>query len=281
MSIYYKIRHNKTIIFCICVIISVCLAGIFAPILAPNDPIVTNPSCKYGTPCRQYPLGNDQLGRCILSRLLYGIRPSVLYVLAALFLSVLLGTGMGLIAGYFGGRIDDLIMRLCEVMLALPTEVMTLAIIGVLGVGIDKILLTYILLKWAWYCRMIRTVVRQYKDLSYVNFARASGYSDFSIIRRHILPSVIAEIIVISSSSVSSMILLISSLSFLGLGIQPPTPEWGMMLNEARDVMYIFPMQMVYPGAAVMIISVLFAFLGDSLRDVLDPQNTLEKQVEK
>ena len=188
---------------------------------------------------------------------------------------------MGLIAGYFGGRIDDLIMRLCEVMLALPTEVMTLAIIGVLGVGIDKILLTYILLKWAWYCRMIRTVVRQYKDLSYVNFARASGYSDFSIIRRHILPSVIAEIIVISSSSVSSMILLISSLSFLGLGIQPPTPEWGMMLNEARDVMYIFPMQMVYPGAAVMIISVLFAFLGDSLRDVLDPQNTLEKQVEK
>lgn len=281
MSIYYKIRHNKTIIFCTCVIVIVCLAGIFAPILAPNDPITTNPSCKYGTPCHQYPLGNDQLGRCILSRLLYGIRPSVLYVLAALFLSVLLGTCMGLIAGYFGGRIDDLIMRLCEVMLALPTEVMTLAIIGVLGVGIDKILLTYILLKWAWYCRMIRTVVRQYKDLSYVNFARASGYSNFSIIRRHILPSVIAEIIVISSSSVSSMILLISSLSFLGLGIQPPTPEWGMMLNEARDVMYIFPMQMVYPGAAVMIISVLFAFLGDSLRDVLDPQNTLEKQVEK
>lgn len=281
MSIYYKIRHNKTIIFCTCVIVIVCLAGIFAPILEPNDPITTNPSCKYGTPCHQYPLGNDQLGRCILSRLLYGIRPSVLYVLAALFLSVLLGTCMGLIAGYFGGRIDDLIMRLCEVMLALPTEVMTLAIIGVLGVGIDKILLTYILLKWAWYCRMIRTVVRQYKDLSYVNFARASGYSNFSIIRRHILPSVIAEIIVISSSSVSSMILLISSLSFLGLGIQPPTPEWGMMLNEARDVMYIFPMQMVYPGAAVMIISVLFAFLGDSLRDVLDPQNTLEKQVEK
>lgn len=273
MSILKKMKSNKMVIVCLAFILFVCLVGVLAPVLAPNDPLEADTSLKYATSSAQYPLGNDLLGRCVLSRLIYGIRPSILYVLLALLLTVILGTIFGLISGYVGGAVDNLIMRFCDLMMSFPTEVMTIAVVGVFGIGVDKILLTYVLLKWAWYCRMIRNVVVQYADLNYVRFAKASGCSTAYIVRRHVLPSVLAEIIVISSSSVSSMVLLISSLSFLGLGIQAPTPEWGMMLNEARNVMYVHPEQMLYPGLAVMLISVAFAFLGDGLRDVLDPQH--------
>lgn len=219
------------------------------------------------------PLGNDQLGRCVLSRLIYAIRPSVLYVLFALLITVMIGAVLGMISGYHKGRVDNVIMRLCDVMLSFPGEVITLAIIGVFGVGLQNILLASILTKWAWFTRVIRTSVMQFTEQNYVRFAKAAGCSPFHVLTRHILPMTFSEIAVIFSSSVCSMILQISGFSFLGLGIQAPAPEWGMMLNEAKDVMLSYPALMLPPGIAVMLVSASFGFLGDSLRDAMDPKH--------
>lgn len=278
MNTFKKIKKNKASMVFIIILLAIIVVGIFAPLFAPNDPIATDTSLRYAGSSFKYPLGNDNLGRCVLSRLIYGIRPSILFVIAALLLTLLVGVTFGLLAGYFGGAVDSVIMRICDAMLSFPSEVMTLALVGMLGVGIGNILLAYIVLKWAWYARMVRSAVMQYRDVNYVQFSKASGSTNFHSIFSHILPSVLSEIIVISSSSISSMILLVSGFSFLGLGIQAPNPEWGMMLNEAKEVMYTHPMQMVPPGAAVMLMSLITALLSDNLRDVLDPQHSLKEE---
>ena len=272
-----RILKNKAAMFYIIVLATVIFVGIFAPVFAPNNPLEADTNLKYAGPTMKYPLGNDSLGRCVLSRLIYGIRPSILFVLAALLLTLVVGITLGLLSGYLGGKVDAVIMRICDAMLSFPSEVMTLALVGMLGVGIGNILLAYIILKWAWYARMIRTAVMQYVNMNYVQFAKASGWTHAHILFHHILPSVLSEIIVISSSSVGSMILLVSSFSFLGLGIQAPQPEWGMMLNEAKEVMYSHPFQMLPPGFAVMLVALLFALLSDCLRDILDPQHSVKE----
>ena len=272
-----RILKNKAAMFYIIVLATVIFVGIFAPVFAPNNPLEADTNLKYAGPTMKYPLGNDSLGRCVLSRLIYGIRPSILFVLAALLLTLVVGITLGLLSGYLGGKVDAVIMRICDAMLSFPSEVMTLALVGMLGVGIGNILLAYIILKWAWYARMIRTAVMQYVNMNYVQFAKASGWTHAPILFHHILPSVLSEIIVISSSSVGSMILLVSSFSFLGLGIQAPQPEWGMMLNEAKEVMYSHPFQMLPPGFAVMLVALLFALLSDCLRDILDPQHSVKE----
>lgn len=278
MNTFKRIIKNKSSMVFIIILLAIIFVGIFAPLFAPNDPIATDTSLRYAGPSFKYPLGNDNLGRCVLSRLIYGIRPSILFVIGALLLTLAVGVTLGLIAGYFGGAADSVIMRICDAMLSFPSEVMTLALVGMLGVGIGNILLAYILLKWAWYARMVRSAVMQYRDANYVQFSKASGSTHFHSIFSHILPSVLSEIIVISSSSISSMILLVSGFSFLGLGIQAPNPEWGMMLNEAKEVMYTHPMQMLPPGIAVMLMSLITALLSDNLRDVLDPQHSLKEE---
>ena len=258
---------------CIVFLSSVVLAGIFAPFFAPNDPVAVDTSLRFAGPSFQYLLGNDQLGRCVLSRLIYAIRPSVLWVLFALLITVMIGTVLGLISGYHKGKADNAIMRLCDVMLSFPSEVITLAIIGVFGAGLQNILLACILTKWAWFTRVIRTAVMQFTEQNYVQFAKVAGCSTFHILTRHILPMTFSEIAVIFSSSVCSLILQISGFSFLGLGMQAPTPEWGMMLNEAKDVMLSYPALMLPPGIAVMLVSASFGFIGDSLRDAMDPKH--------
>lgn len=254
------------------VIVATVMAGLLAHLIAPNDPMQVNMSLRYATPSWEYLLGNDHLGRCILSRLIYGIRPSVLWVLAALFISVLFGAILGFIAGYFRGYVDAFIMRICDVMLSFPVYVMTLAIVGIMGIGLENILIAFILLKWAWFARVIRSSVLQYSELEYVKFSKASGISHTRIIYKHIVPVTFSDIAVISSSSIGSMILQISGLSFLGLGIQAPNAEWGMMLNEARDVMFTRPELMLAPGLAVIIVVSAFNFLSDSLQVALDPK---------
>ncbi len=269
----YRFFKNKGAVISLLFLLLVAVLGIFAPLAAPHDPLETDTLLRFAPPSLSYPLGNDQLGRCVLSRLIYGIRPSFLLVIAAMAATILIGAVLGILAGYFGGTVDAVIMRLCDICMSFPSEVMTLAVVGLLGVGLGNILLAYILFKWAWYARMIRTAVRQYLGSNYVLFAKAEGFSQFHIIRKHILPSVLSEIILISSSTVSSMILLISGFSFLGLGIQAPTPEWGTMLSEAKEVMTAHPYFTLPPGIAVMLVSVMSAVFSDCMRDVLDPQH--------
>ncbi|MEE6132802.1 MULTISPECIES: staphylopine uptake ABC transporter permease subunit CntC [Priestia] len=254
------------------IIVLTLIVGVFAPVVAPNDPVKVNMALRYAAPSLEYWLGNDHLGRCVLSRLIYGIRPSIIYVLIALSLSVVLGGLLGFIAGYFKGVIDSIIMRVCDAMLSFPVYVITLAVVGILGVGLENILIAFILMKWAWFARVIRVSVMQYSDLEYVKFARASGFNHFTIIYRHMLPVTFADIAVISSSSISSTILQISGLSFLGLGIQAPNPEWGMMLNEARDVIFTKPELLLPPSLAIITVVLAFNFLADALQVALNPK---------
>lgn len=271
MKILKDLSKDKLAIISLVVIVMTIVAGIFAPLLAPHDPEGVNMKLRYASPSWEYLLGNDHLGRCVLSRLIYGIRPSILWVLAVLLIIVLIGTILGLIAGYFRGRVDAFIMRICDIMLSFPGYVMALAVVGILGVGFKNILIAFLLIKWAWFARVIRTSVMQYSGLNYVKFAKASGISDMQIICKHIVPVTVPNIVVISSSSIGSMILQISGFSFLGLGVQAPNAEWGMMLNEARRIMFSKPELMLAPGLAIIIVVAAFNFLSDALQVALDP----------
>jgi len=246
--------------------------GIFAPWFAPHDPNDVHMELRFASPTWNYLLGNDHLGRCVLSRLIHGIRPSVLWVFVALMLSAGVGTVMGLLAGYFRGRTDAVLMRICDVMLSFPGYVMTLALIGVLGVGLENILLAFVLSKWAWFARIIRTSVMQVSESDYVRYARTIGAGHLTIMARHIVPVSLPDIAVITSSAFGSMILQISGFSFLGLGIQAPQAEWGMMLNEARSVMFSRPEILLAPGLAIVLVVSAVNFLSDALQAALDPK---------
>ncbi|MCK9859664.1 nickel/cobalt ABC transporter permease [Paenibacillus sp. ATY16] len=256
------------------IITSTILAGVLAPWVAPNDPEEVHMNLRFASVSWEYLLGNDHLGRCILSRLIYGIRPSVLWVLVTLGLTVGIGCIIGFIAGYFRGKIDAFLMRVCDIMLSFPGYVMTLAIIGILGVGLTNILLAFILMKWAWFARIIRTSVMQYADADYVKFSRTLGRGSFRIMWKHIVPVSLPDIAVTSSSAFSSMILQLSGFSFLGLGVQAPTAEWGMMLNEAREVMFSRPELLLAPGIATILFVSAVNFLTDALQVALNPRLT-------
>ncbi|WP_046226436.1 staphylopine uptake ABC transporter permease subunit CntC [Paenibacillus dauci] len=272
MNVWKNSAMDKMGQLSLIVVVGVIIAGLSAPVLAPHDPLAVQMSLRYAEPSWEYLLGNDQLGRCILSRLLYGIRPSVLAVLVVLLLSVLIGAILGFLAGYFRGKTDTWIMRICDVVLSFPGYVMTLAMVGILGVGLENILIAFVLTKWAWFARVIRTSVLQYTEMDYIQFARTTGMGHGAIIRRHLIPVTFADIAVTASSSVGSMILQISGFSFLGLGIQAPQAEWGMMLNEAREVMFTRPEMMLPPAIAIVIVVSAFHFLADSLQVALDPR---------
>jgi nickel transport system permease protein len=272
MRLLRNLSKDKLAMASLAVIVIIVAAGLFAPLCAPHDPEEVNMKLRYASFSWTYWLGNDHLGRCVLSRLIYGIRPSVLWVLAALMMSVLVGAVVGFIAGYFKGKTDAWIMRICDVMLSFPGYVMTLAVVGILGAGLEHILIAFVVMKWAWFARVIRTSVMQFSEMEYVKFAKASGISSLSIITKHIVPVTFADIAVIASGSMCSMMLQISGLSFLGLGIQAPHAEWGMMLNEARQVMFSRPELMLAPGISIVIVVSAFNFLSDALQVAVDPK---------
>lgn len=272
MNVIKSLLKDKLATISLLIIVVTFLAGALAPVVAPHDPNEVNMQLRYATPSWEYLLGNDHLGRCILSRIIFGIRPSVLWVFFALGVSVTIGAILGFIAGFFRGKVDAAIMRICDVVLSFPAYVMALALVGILGVGLENILLAFILMKWAWFARVIRTSVMQYTELDYVRFSKAAGISHVQIISRHLVPVTFADIAVISSSSMGSMILQISGFSFLGLGIQAPHAEWGMMLNEARDVMFTRPELMLAPGLAIILVVAAFNFLADALQVAFDPK---------
>ncbi|AWP27587.1 binding-protein-dependent transport systems inner membrane component [Paenibacillus vortex V453] len=272
MSTLKNLTRDKLASLSLVVIATIVVVGLFAPFFAPHDPNQVDMKLRFAHSSWSYWLGNDHLGRCILSRLIYGIRPSVLWVLATMLASVGVGAIVGFIAGYFRGKTDAFLMRVCDVMLSFPGYVMTLAVVGILGAGLENILIAFVAMKWAWFARVIRTSVLQYTEKDYVKFSKAIGISNRRIILRHIVPVTFSDIAVIASGSMCSMILQISGLSFLGLGIKAPNAEWGMMLNEAREVMFSRPELMLAPGLAIVIAVSAFNFLADGLQVALDPK---------
>lgn len=279
--------RDKKIIVPMAIIGVYMFLGLAAPLVTLYEPNHIDTTNKFAGISLRHLLGTDHLGRDVLTRLIYAIRPSLMYVFVALFLSVLIGAMLGFVSGYFKGYIDALIMRICDVMLAFPSYVLTLALIALFGIGIENIILAFILTRWAWFCRIIRTSVMQYTAANHVKFANAIGMNDLKIIYKHILPLTLADIAIISSSSMCSMILQISGFSFLGLGVKAPTAEWGMMLNESRKVMFTHPELMFAPAIAIAIIVMVFNFLSDAIQMTIDPRisskeklNGMKKEVE-
>jgi nickel transport system permease protein len=243
-----------------------------APLLAPYDPAAQNVMGKFQGPSLAHWFGTDQLGRDVLSRILHGGRVTLLISLLAMAATILIGTVLGVVSACFRGRVDDFIMRVCDVMMSFPSEVLILAIVGILGTGLSNIVLAIVIAKWAWYVRMIRFIVMQFMDSNYIRFARVAGCSTGYIIRKHLLVGASGEIALLATMDMTAIILNISALSFLGLGVQPPTPEWGMMLNEAKSVMAVNPGQMLAPGIAIFVVVAALNFLGDSIQDALNPK---------
>lgn len=267
-----RLIKNKMALLCIGIIVVISVLGIFAPFFAPNDPYENNILEKYAAFSLRYPLGTDHLGRCILSRMIYGIRPTLFLSLLTMLGTIGIGTLLGLLAGYFKGIVDEIIMRTVDVMLSFPSQIMILAVVALLGVDIKNVIIANIFIKWAWYARMIRTSVLKYRDKNFVLFSKCIGSSQSFILLRHMLPCIGSEMAVLATLDIGWAILNISTLSFLGLGVQAPIPEWGAMLSEAKNVMTTSPNQMIIPGVAIVVLVAAFNLLGDCLRDALDPK---------
>ena len=272
MNLTKKLINNKTALICLIIITTMIILGILAPYIAPFDPNKVRIVRKYAAISSDHWLGCDHLGRDIFSRLLYGIRSTLFLSLLTMIITIIVGSVIGLISGYQRGKLDECIMRLCDIMLSFPSQVMILAIVGVLGVGIENVIIANIIVKWAWYSRMIRSSVIKYSRKNYILFSRAIGAPHSFIICRHLLPNILSELVVLATLDTGWVILNISALSFIGLGVQAPTAEWGLMLSEAKNVMTQHPMQMVFPGIAILIVVAAFNMLGDCLRDILDPK---------
>ncbi|OCG08761.1 nickel ABC transporter permease subunit NikC [Gilliamella sp. wkB178] len=272
MNLLPQLIKNKTALCCLIIIAIIIILGVLAPYIAPFDPNKIHIMHKYAGISAVHWLGCDHLGRDILSRLLYGIRATVFLSLLTMIITIVIGSLIGLISGYHRGKLDECIMRLCDIMLSFPSQVMILAIVGMLGVGIENVIIANIVVKWAWYSRMIRSSVIKYSRKNYILFSRAIGAPPAFIIRHHLLPNVMSELVVLATLDTGWVILNISALSFIGLGVQAPTAEWGLMLSEAKNVMVQHPMQMVFPGIAILVVVAAFNMLGDCLRDILDPK---------
>lgn len=267
-----RLLKNKMALMCIALILILIIAGIFAPLIVPNDPYENNILNKFAPYSWKYPLGTDHLGRCVFSRMIYGIRPTLFLSLITMMGTIGIGTLMGLLSGYFKGIIDNIIMRVIDIMLSFPSQIMILAVVALLGVDIRNVIIANVLIKWAWYARMIRTNVIKYTDKNFILFSRCIGSGERFILFRHMIPCIASEMAVLATLDIGWAILNISTLSFLGLGVQAPIPEWGAMLNEAKNVMTTNPIQMIAPGVAVVILVAAFNFLGDCLRDIFDPK---------
>ena len=270
-------RENKVAVASAVVILLFMLAAILAPVLTPYgyDEIV-DAANRLAPPSAAHPLGTDEVGRDVLTRMLHGSRISLLVGIVPTVISMLAGAVLGILAGYLGGKVDTVIMRLADIMLAFPSMLLAMVIMYTLGDGIINIFLALALVNWASVARIVRAETLKLRETEYVEAARSIGVDRFTIMRRHILPNCIPSLIVLFTLNIPSAILSESSLSFLGLGIQKPMASWGLMVNTGRQYLYTNPWLSLAPSIAIMLIVLAFNFLGDGLRDVLDPH--LKKQ---
>lgn len=253
------------------VIVAVLLAAITAPWLAPHDPVTQHSANRLAGPQRAFPLGTDQLGRCVLSRVLWGARASMGVAAVVVGAALCLGVPVGLASGYFGGVIDEIVMRLVDILLSFPGIIFALVIVGVLGPSLWSVMVGLALVHWTSYARVVRGTVLEIKNRPFVEAAEAIGAGHRRIMFRHILPHCLGPVLVMATLGMGHVILAAAAMSFLGLGAQPPAPEWGAMLNEARDFIRVAPGLMVPPGAAIMITVLSFNLVGDALQDAMEP----------
>lgn len=270
--IIFGFGKNKIALLGLIIILFLIFVAIFAPFLASHHPYEQNLEKALLAPCLEYPFGTDDLGRCIFSRIIFGTRTSLQIGIIVTSITACIGIIMGLIAGYYGGLADEIIMRLVDIFLAFPGLVLALTIAGLMGPGLFNVMFALSLVGWMGYTRVVRGSVLAVKEKEFVETAKSLGANNLYILIHHILPNVIAPVIVMATLGIGHTILAAAGLSFLGLGAQPPIPVWGAMLNNGKAFMRTAPHLTIFPGLAIMITVLAFNFLGDGLRDLLDPR---------
>jgi peptide/nickel transport system permease protein len=252
--------------------VALIVVALAAPLLAPFDPDLQDTSRRLEPPSRQHVLGLDDLGRDVLSRIVFGARVSLRVGFSVVFIGSLVGVALGAIAGYFGGGWDTLIMRICDILLAFPGILLAIALVAVLGPSLNNVILALAVINWVGYARLTRGQVLKIREMEYVTAAKALGARSPRVIVRHVLPNVINPVIVMATLGLAGAILAEAALSFLGLGVQPPTPSWGAMLTSGRQYLGIANHLAIFPGIAIMLAVMGLNFLGDGLIDALDPK---------
>ncbi|PZD97193.1 nickel ABC transporter permease subunit NikC [Paenibacillus sambharensis] len=248
------------------------LVAVLEPWLMPNDPYATNIAMKLQSYSAAYPLGTDHLGRCVFSRLIAGAKVSLLTTFSILLVTIMISLAVGITAGYAGGILDMVLMRICDILLALPNFIFALVIVGMLGGGLFNMFIGIVFVAWVWYARLIRNMVLSLKEAQFVKYAQVTGVSRYHIARVHILPFVFPQILLLKLIGLGSTILLISELSFLGLGVTAPMAEWGMMISDSKTYLMSNPMLMFIPGVMISLTVLIFNWFGDAVRDALDPK---------
>ena len=271
-------RRHKGFIMGLAVIVLVTMLAILAPILAPHDPFAQDlghrliPPIWHEEGTWNHPLGTDNLGRDYLSRLIYGSRISLLIGLSVMLIAGLIGTTLGLLAGYFGGRVDMFVNFLVTVRLALPAVLVAVAVVALIGGSTRIVILVLGLLIWDRFAVVLRASAQQIRPLEYVAAAKSAGCSTSRILAQEILPNLMNNLVIVATLEVAHAILLEAALSFLGMGVQPPTPSWGLMISEGREFMLFYPYLVTIPGVALFILLLGFNLLGDGIRDVTAPE---------
>ena len=268
LSLSSIIRQRKTKIGLAIAIIFI-LISIFAPLIAPNDPTLVDVTVKLQNPSLKYPFGTDQLGRCVFSRIVFGSRYSLFYSFTVLAITLIIGLPIGMVSGYVGGKWDTAIMRVIDIFLAMPSFIIVLAIAGSFGTSGKNLILAMSMSYWANYARVSRALTLKIKGESYFQALKAGGLSHTRIIFKHVLRNIMPSIIALATVEIGTIILAIAGFSFIGLGVKPPTPEWGIMLSESRPFIQTFPQLMMYPGLTIMLIVFGVNILGEGVQDGL------------
>lgn len=267
-----ELLKNKKSLAGIVILGMLVLTALLSPLIAPNDPYEQRIENRLEGPSLEHPLGTDYLGRCLLSRIMYGTRLSLKIALFIVASQVFTGVALGALAGYFTGIVDELIMRIVDMLMAIPSLALALVLASIMGPGLTGVVMAMCISGWTEYARIIRGETLAIKEKEYIKGARMFGFSNFYIITRHVIPNAMAPVIVLATLSTGFVIVVVAVFSFLGLGAQPPVPDWGAMLNESRAYMRVAPHMVIYPGLAVMVTTLAFNLLGDAFRDIFDPR---------
>jgi len=276
---FSKVLKNPLGLLGLIIVFVTIFVAIFANVIAPYNPYQQNITESLNPPSLQHWLGQDDLGRDILSRIIFGARISLLVGFITVGVSALLGSIIGAIAGYFGGWIDEVLMRITDILLAFPGILLAIAIMAILGPSLNNVIIALCIVGWKSYARLVRGEILKEKEKEYIQAAKALGYSHFRIISFHLIPNTLNPVLVMATLGVASMIISEAGLSFLGLGTQPPIPSWGGMLSEGRQYLLQAYQLTTFPGLAIMILVLGFSFLGDALRDALDPYIKVLKEL--
>lgn len=272
MELYRRFKKHRMALVGLIVLAVLVFVGIFAPFLAPKDPYQMEFGSALSAPSVAHPMGTDHLGRDLLSRVIYGTRVSLLVGLGSVIIAALVGGLAGLFAGYFGRFADVIIMRILDVVWAFPPALLALALVAVWGPSLTTVIFSIGVVSIPQYARIVRASVLSVKEKEYILAARASGIGRLSIIFTHVLPNILAPLIVVATLGIATSIMIEAILSFLGLGMQPPASSWGLMISEGQKYLRTFPYYSIFPGLMIMITVFAFNAFGDGLRDAWDPK---------